>query len=84
MLTRLRFSDWIKTLGCIICGAYGTDPHHVNMEDGKTRRFCDEGRLVPLCRVCHDLMKSRCHLEKKFKLKEKAIWLYNYWLSIKI
>lgn len=46
---------FVRTLPCLICGAYGVDAHHVRAFQPRTmgKRVGDD-KVVPLCRVHHD------------------------------
>jgi len=63
---------WIKTLPCIVTGAYGVDPAHIRFADNRYRKPAvgggekpDDRWTVPLCRSEHDRQHS---------MNEQAYW----------
>lgn len=57
---------FVRTLPCLICGAYGVDAHHIRAFQPRTmgKRVGDDS-TVPLCRACHDELHRG---------KEEAFW----------
>lgn len=58
---------FVRTLPCLICGAYGCDAHHVRAFQLRTmgKRVGDD-KTVPLCREHHDMAHG--------PLGEEAFW----------
>ncbi len=53
-----KYKKWVKTLPCCLCESDGVDPHHLtgvgNM--GGMGTTAPDTMLMPLCRLCHDMM----------------------------
>lgn len=68
------YTDWIKTLGCIICGRPGVDPLHIRP---RSLGSDDRNNVVPGCRWHHDQQEGKtAEFERKYgvNLRELARW----------
>jgi hypothetical protein len=52
-----KYTDWVKSLECCVCGAPADDPHHGIAlgygEGGTGTKACDL-LTMPMCRPCHN------------------------------
>jgi len=73
-----KYTDWVKTLPCCICGKPGQDPHHIiGYGHGGTGTKAPDDMTMSLCRKCHNRMHDEPELwflQKGFirKTKKKA------------
>lgn len=53
-----RYLDFIRIRPCCACGRSGpSDPHHYGPRGAGQKT--DDYRVVPLCRICHDLFHAK-------------------------
>ena len=50
-----KYTDWVKTLDCCLCGAPADDPHHIIGIGGfgGTGTKAPDYMTMPACRGCH-------------------------------
>lgn len=60
-----KYTDWVRSLDCCICGAPADDPHHIigAGEGGMGTKACDL-LTMPLCRPHH----AEMHKDKTMQL----------------
>ncbi len=50
-----RYTRWVKTQKCMVCGNQADDPHHIIGHGlGGMGTKADDLFVIPLCRECHD------------------------------
>lgn len=55
-----KYLKWIRTLSCKLCGAPGSEAHHlIGVSEGIMGGKAPDWQAMPLCRSCH----NRTHAE---------------------
>lgn len=63
-----KYTDWVKSLDCDLCGAPADDPHHIiGVNEGGTGTKACDLLTLPLCRACHTRMHN-----------EPDLWQYQW------
>lgn len=73
-----EYLSYIRSLSCIHCGVYGTEPHHIK-QSGHSGTATKSGDwfTIPLCRICHD----KAHTQGQDTIL-KGLMLYGYHIAI--